>query len=91
MKLKLEWNDIDRFTSHTCQSIIHLHDEAEAIYKKYKRLHDFELYLTNTLRRDGEISMDEVDRARAMLDHCPEMTVGEIFHEVFPYSPARPQ
>lgn len=91
MKLKLEWNDIDRFTSHTCQSMIHLHDEAEAIYKKYKRLHDFELYLTNTLRRDGEISMDEVDRARAMLDHCPEMTVGEIFHEVFPYSPARPQ
>jgi hypothetical protein len=26
-----------------------------------------------------------------MLDHCPEMTVGEIFHEVFPFRPARPQ
>jgi hypothetical protein len=89
--MNLKWNDIDYFTSYTCQSMIHLHDEAEAIYKKYQRLHDFELYLTNTLRRDGEISMSEVDRARAMLDHCPEMTVGEIFHEVFPYKPARPQ
>ena len=89
--MNLNWNDIDRFTSHTCQTMIHLHNEAEAIYKKYKRMHDFELYLTNVLRRDGEISMDEVDRAHAMLDHCPEMTVGEIFHEVFPYKPARPQ
>ena len=89
--MNLKWNDIDYFTSHTCQSMIHLHDEAEEIYKQYKRLHDFELYLTNELRRQGEITTDEVDRARAMLDHCPEMTVGEIFHEVFPYKGARPQ
>ena len=89
--MNLKWNDIDRLTSLTCQSMIHLHNEVEAIYKKYNRLHDFELYLTNTLRRNGEISMDEVDRARAMLDHCPEMTVEEIFQEVFPYKPARPQ
>mgnify|MGYP006313590473 CR=1 FL=1 len=89
--MNLKWNDIDYFTSHTCQSMIHLHDEAEEIYKQYKRLHDFELYLTNELRRQGEITTDEVDRARAMLDHCPEMTVGEICHEVFPYKGARPQ
>lgn len=89
--MKLNWNDIDRFTSHTCQTMIHLRDEAEEIYKKYKRLHDFELYLTNALRRDGEISMDKIDRARAMLSYCPEMTVEEIFHEVFPYNPAQPQ
>lgn len=89
--MNLNWNDIDRFTSHTCQSMIHLHNEAEEIYRKYKRMHDFELYLTNTLRRDGEIAQKDVDMARAMLDHCPEMTVSEIFHEVFPYKPARPQ
>lgn len=89
--MNLIWNDIDRFTSHTCQSMIHLHDEAEAIYRKYQRLHDFELYLTNTLRRESEITREQVEQARAMLDHCPEMTVGEIFHEVFPYKGARPQ
>ena len=89
--MNLNWNDIDRFTSYTCQSMIHLHDEAEEIYRKYKRLHDFELYLTNILRRDGEITKEQVHLARAKLDHCPEMTVGEIFHEVFPYKPARPQ
>lgn len=87
----LNWNDMTFYRSKTCQTMIYLHEEAEEFYKKYKRLHDFELYLTNTLRRDGEISMDDVDRARAMLDHCPDMTVGEIFHEVFPYKPARPQ
>ena len=89
--MNLNWNDITYLTSYTCQTLDHLDKEAEAIYKKYKRLRDFGIYLTNVLRRDGEISMDEVDRARAMLDYCPEMTVGEIFHEVFPYKPARPQ
>lgn len=89
--MKLKWDDIDRFTSLTCQSMIHLNNEAEELYKKYKRLHDFELYLTNELRRQGEIALEQIDRARAMLDHCPEMTVGEIFHEVFPYKGARPQ
>ncbi len=89
--MNLKWNDIDRFTSHTCQAMIHLHDEAEAIYRKYQRLHDFELYLTNELRKQGEITREQVEQARAMLDHCPEMTVGEIFHEVFPYRGARPQ
>lgn len=88
--MNLKWNDIDRFTSHTCQSMIHLHDEAEGIYRQYKRLHDFELYLTNELRKQGEITREQVDRARALLDHCPEMTVGEIFHEVFPYKLPRP-
>ena len=86
----LNWNDIDRFTSHTCQSMIHLHNEVEEIYKKYKRMHDFELYLTNELRKQGEITREQVDQARALLDHCPEMTVGEIFREVFPYKLPRP-
>lgn len=89
--MNLNWNDINCYTSHTYQFLAHLYDEAEAIHEKYKRLYDFELYLTSVLRRDGEVSMDEVNGARAMLDHCPEMAVSEIFHEVFPYKPARPQ
>ena len=31
--MNLKWNDIDRLTSLTCQSMIHLHNEVEAIYK----------------------------------------------------------
>lgn len=89
--MNLNWNDINCFTSYTCQTLTHLDNEAEAIYKKYKRLRDFGIYLANVLHRDGEVSMDEVDRARTMLDRCPEMTVNEIFHEVFPYKPTRPQ
>ena len=88
--MNLKWNDVDRFTSHTYQSMTHLHNEAEEIYRKYKRLHDFELYLTNELCRRGEITRDQVDQARVMLDHHPEMTVGEIFREVFPRKPTRP-
>lgn len=87
----LNWNDIERFTSYTCQTMIHLHKEAEVFYQAYKRMHDFELYLTNTLRREGKISIDDVDRARTMLVLNPDMSVGEIFQEVFPYRPARPQ
>ena len=89
--MNLKWNDIDHFTSYTCQSLIRLHNEAEEIYEKYKRLHDFELYLTNELRKQGEITREQVEQARAMLDGCSYMTVEEIFHEVFPYKPARPQ
>ena len=89
--MNLKWKDTDKPTSLTYQRMTHLHDEVKGIFKQYERLYDFESYLTYTLYQDGELSMDEVNRARAMLDHCPDMTVSEIFREVFPFRPARPQ
>ncbi len=81
--MNLIWNDIDHFTSYTCQCLSHLNNEIEEVYKKYKRLYEFGLYLVSKLRQLGEITKEEFDQIEAMISHCPEKTVHEIFQEVF--------
>ncbi len=83
MDTNLKWDDITYYNSHTCQTMIHLTNEVNALYEKYKRLHDFDIYMTNTIQRLGVVTMEQYDQARAMLDHCPHMKVSEIFHELF--------
>ena len=81
--MNLIWKDIDHFTSYTHQRMNHLINEIEEVYKKYKRLYEFELYLISKLRQLGEITEEEFDQIEAMINHCPEKTVHEIFQEVF--------
>ena len=81
--MNLNWNDIDHFTSYTCQRMNLLNNEIEGVYKKYKRLYEFGLYLVSELRKRGEITEEEFDQIEAMVNHCPEKTVHEIFQEVF--------
>ena len=81
--MNLILNDIDNFTSYTCQRLNLLNNEIEEVYKKYKRLYEFGLNLVSKLRQLGEITEEEFDQIEAMINHCPEKTVHEIFQELF--------
>ena len=83
MNTNLFWDDMTYYNSHTCQTMAKLMKEANEYFDKYKRLYDFDIYMTNTIQRLGVVTMEQYDQARAMLDHCPYMKVSEIFQEVF--------
>ena len=83
MNTNLIWDDMTHYNSYTCQTMIKLMKEANEHFDKYKRLYDFDVYMTNTIQRLGVVTMEQYDQARAMLDHCPHMKVSEIFHELF--------
>ena len=83
MNTNLIWDDMTYYNSHTCQTMTKLMKEANEYFDKYKRLYDFDVYMTNTIQRLGVVTMEQYDQARAMLDHCPHMKVSEIFQEVF--------
>ena len=83
MDTNLKWDDITYYSSYTCQTMIHLNNEVNALFDKYKRLYDFNTYMTSTIQRLGTVSMEDYNRARAMLDECPYLKVSEIFHKLF--------